>query len=425
MYDKDTEEFVNENLFSGSRSDVHLKICGNVVTFKEFHEGTYCYDYPRRKKKLSEKGTLEDVTLGRASVASEEQQVVNQKRVYYRRKLKLMDTANCNEMGCPTFHTFVDHNNGDLSLFHEHREAYYKRQTKFIQTGNLYGKKVESFTPIPDFKLKAFGVVAFQDGKRNKHKTATGDCHGHQLQNTPYLPQVPVITAKVRDPNTFDQKQCYLNQQGDVYYWSKVADRHTLWFQTQAEAAKCLHSLRGKLPGFYFNPQVKKLCVAALLWERGFIDIRKVKDLHKKGKCSNVGEYMVSQYMADNVDPRLNGRKAHFKTGKLEKPEIIRDPLEVERMLLMLFAKVKHVIGEDGTIKAVCEEVTHWKEYIMKEVHLIAEYIGAMSIYTLNLLYDDYPWMKRYYELRREGERMTKADWIATGVIEELQPCLF
>jgi hypothetical protein len=399
----ETEDFVNEK-GNGYASNVLLKETGDIWTLKNFMEGVYHYGYSRKKKKKQ--------PLGRASEADEESKIINRSRVNFRRKQTVIDLANCNEQKLPIFYSYVDHDVKDIDVAYQHRVASLKRLERFIRTGKLFGKPVHKFTPQPDFELCAVGILDFQDGKRNPDGEGTQDVHFHQIQNTPYLPQVPVIVAKLHDPETLEFCEHYLHWHQGIYFWSKIACRSTLWFQTVAEAQAYLKSHRSELPGLFFDlhvkgdgrtPEEKGLCVAALLWghARG-IQINKIKDLRKHGKLSNVGEYMVNKYMVANLDdPRLQGRKPVFVMGraKLEKPRFYRDPDEVENHLTAM----------------------HMWAYLVEEKELVGHYIGAFMLYVFNFWMSVYPWIKVYYERKRQKQKMTRADWLACNPQQTLQ----
>lgn len=396
LYLEDSDDFVNEKDNQGYATNVILKKCGAHVSLKEAHEKPFFYGYSRKKKKKS--------PLGRAAEASAsaETKKNNKRRQQFRRKEAVKDLVNCNEDTLKIWHTFVDVGTKDISTGHKHRKDYSRRLERFVQTGKLYGAPVKNFTPLPDFALSAIGVIQFQDGKRKKTGKPTDFVHFHQVMNTPYLPQVPVIAAKVRDSKTALLKEQYLNQKDGLFYWSQVANRDTLFFQTTIEAGRFLQEHRAELPGWYFDRKIKKLCVAALLWERGFIDIEKIKNKMKKGKCSNVGDYMVSAYMVEDLeDKRLDGRKAYYAIGRkhLKKPEVYRDEKQIDNIIAFFDL---------------------WKVQI-DQIELQAEYIGAMTIYLFNLLLFEYAWMRTYYERRNQGKQMSRADWIASGVDDNVQ----
>jgi len=405
MYNYDeTSENVKRNE-PRKRTDVKLKLCGSHITLSEYHENTVPYDYQRKKLKLTEEGKVELKELGRKSDASEEQQIVNARRVQQRRNTRIRDLMNCNEDDLAVFETLTT-TYQDIDKFNHARKEYHRKTERFVQTGKLYGKVVKNFTPDSEFTLKLFGVIEFQDGHRWRQKgidhPGSGNVHGHHFQNTPYLPRVHVIHANVRDIDV-KLSEHYLNYSESVgFYWSKIADRNTIWFNTQRECLLYLRDHKKDLPGFYFNAELKELCVNALLWEQGHTQIKKLKDLRKKGKLSNPGEYLC-QYVAEDVsDSRLRNRRAWYKKGKLVQPAEYRDPAKVN---------------------AIIWQLDLWA-YFIYQIDFIAEYLGAMTYYFFNLWIMVYPWIKTYYERKRNKEKMTQADWIVAGVIEEYQPLL-
>jgi len=160
-----------------------------------------------------------------------------------------------------------------------------------------------------------------------------------------------------------------------------------------------MHDFRG----IFSRVRKQPLCVVSLLWEHGRADIRSVKNLHKTGRCSDIGQYMVSQYLVENTeDRRLDGKKAYFFAGVLDKPETLRDEVQID---------------------AIIDFLGLW-DCCIEELHLIVEYLGAMSIYLFNLHVLEHPWIKTYHEKKQQGESMSTADWIVSGVIEEFQPLL-
>ena len=375
-------DFVNEN-DNGYASNVLLIETGDIWTLHEFHEGVYHYDYHRKKKK--------NRVLGRASEADEEQQLINKRRVNFRRKRVVIALVNCNEQELNVWFTFTEaRNEQNLTQFHADRIGFNKRLTRFVQTGNLYGKPVKSFTPLPDFRLKAVGVIEFQDGERREDNEGRGAIHGHQLMNTPFLPQVLVIVADVYDFRDGTYKAAYLQQDGS---WSLSANRETRWFDWQHEAETFLKAHSTLADAHHVNPRSKPLCVAAFLWAQGFIDIKTVANMRKAGKLSNVGEYMVSKYMVkDTFDERLQGRKAYFFTGDLVEPRKYRDPDDV-----------------DNHLKAM-----HMWNYQVDQKELIGHYIGAFTVYLFNFWVSVYPWIRAYYERKKHKQEMTRADWLAS-----------
>lgn len=405
MYNYDeTIETVNEKR-PEKRTDVKIKLCGSHITLSQYHEKTVPYDYARRKVKTDEEGKLALRDLGRKSEASKEQQAVNARRVQKRRNATIRDLMNCNEEELTVFETLTT-TYQDVDQFNQARKAYHRKTERFIQTGKLYGKEVKHFLPDPEFELKLFGVIEFQDGHRLKQKNiskpASGNVHGHHFQNTPFLPQVNVIHANVRDTE-LTLTEHYLNYSESIgFYWSKIADRNTLWSNTEKACWVFLRDHKKDLPGLYFNAELKKLCVNALLWEQGHTHIKKLQDLRSKGKLSNAGEYLCQYTTEDACDPRLRNRRAWYKKGKLAQPEIYRDPQQVN---------------------AIIWQLDLWT-YFIYQIDFIAEYLGAMTYYFFNLWIMVYPWIKTYYERKRSKEKMTQADWIVSGVIEEYQPLL-
>lgn len=395
MYNIDSETDSVNRKFSGTASDTLLRACGSHWELKEFHEKPYFYGYTREKKKIKDDKVV-DVLFGRAAEADDEDKETNRRRVNYRRKKAVMDLINCNETALTVWHTFVDAS-GKMSLdrFHQERKNYTRRLETFVQTGKLYKKPVIGLTPKPAFRLNAVGVIDFQDGERRADKQGRGAIHAHQVMNTPFLPQVQVIVADVFDPQDSEYKQAYLQQGG---CWSLVANRKTRWFNTSREVETYLQAHPELQDAFHKTPRKKPLCVAAMLWEHGFIDIRLTKNMRKAGQCSNVGEYMVSKYMLENTeDRRLDGRKAYFFVGNMEHPTIIHDPQDIEQHLL---------------------EYGAWG-CLVSEKHFQAYYMGLMTVYLFNFWVLAYPWIRRYYELKAQKQKMTRADWLACGVEQE------
>ena len=247
-------DFVNEN-DTGYRSNVLLKETGDVWELREFHRNSYRYGYNPKKKKNKKRG--------RAAEADEEQQIFNQWRVNFRRKRAVIDLVNCNEQELNIWFTFTyARNEQDLTQFHADRKGFYQRLTRFVQNGKLYGKPVKSFTPCPDFQLTAVGVIEFQDGDRREDNEGRGVIHGHQLMNTPFLPQVMVIVADVYDVRDGTYKAAYLQQDGS---WSLSANRETRWFDWQHEAEIFLKAHSTLADEHHVNPRSKPRCVAAFL----------------------------------------------------------------------------------------------------------------------------------------------------------------
>jgi hypothetical protein len=408
----EVDENVKENDSSGwCATNVVLTMCGNYARLTEAHENNFWYGGERRKQKVVDNKVI-DLDLGRASEAEEEQQENNKKRVQKRRNRSVRDLMNCNEDELIIFETLTGHGDyTDLTRAHNDRKNYQRRLERFCQTGKLYGKPVKGYIPTPEFKYKNLGVVEFQDGKRNNDGKGTGNIHFHHFQNVPvdedgnkiYYPQVCVIHAKTRDPKTLELKEMYLNQRKGIgFYWSKAAGADTPWFNSEREARQFLLEHKKALPGLYFNAEPKRLCVNALLWQQGHTKIKKLKDLRKQGKCANAGEYLCKYMNEKSVDPRLRNRRGWYKTGKLAKPEVFRDPAEVEEALQVLLA---------------------W-EALVNQIEMVVDYMGAITMYFFNFWVFVYPWIKTYYERRAQGLQMTQADWIATGVIEQEQPLL-
>jgi len=383
-------DFVNEK-DTGYRSNVLLKETGDIWELREFHENSYRYGWSVTDAER-EKRARKKQRLGRASVADEEQQLLNQRRDNFRRKRNVIDLVNCNEQELNIWFTFTyARNEQDLTQFHADRKNFYQRLSRFVQTGNLCSKSVKLFIPCPDFQLKAVGVIDFQDGERREDKEGRGAIHGHQLMNTPFLPQVRVIVADVYDVQDGTFKAAYLQQNRS---WSLSANRETVWFDYQHEAETFLKEHDTLEDVQHVNPRSQPLCVSALLWEQGFTDIKAVQNMRKAGKLSNVGEYMVSKYMVkDTFDERLQGRKAYFFTGDLERPTIYRDPDDVENHL-----KAMHM----------------FESYFLYKKEFIGYYIGAFTIYFFNFWALTYPWIKKYYEQREHKQGMSSADWFAS-----------
>jgi hypothetical protein len=393
-YTDDSTDFVKENDFSGYASNLLLKETGEIYELHECHEKPFHYGYGRKKKGKKK--------LGRAVKANEAQERVHRKRVNNRRQKGVIDLCNCNEGGLPIWHTFTyAANEQDIEKAQRERQKYEKRLERFVQTGKLWRKPVtaERFTPKPDFKLKAVGVIDFQDGERREDKQGREVIHFHQVQNTTYLPQVQVITAQVSDGWNDSFKQAYLQQD---HTWSLTANRETLWFNTRRESWEYLKKHKATFRGMFKDLACQPLCVAALLWEHGYIKIKTIQNMRKTGKLSNVGEYMVSKYMVKNTDDtRLNGHKAYFKVGDVERPKFYRDQLQVSQIL---------------------EELNIW-ETLVEEFTFCADYLGWMTFYKFNFWVLVYPWIKRYYERKNQKQEMTKADWLASQ-LEEIQPLL-
>jgi hypothetical protein len=105
----------------------------------------------------------------------------------------------------------------------------------------------------------------------------------------------------------------------------------------------------------------------------------------------------------DTNDSRLDGRKAYFFRGDLYKPTYYRDPEHVGNTLL-LYGLTREKYGNLVT------------DCLVDEYMFNATYVGMMSIYTFNMQILNYPWMKVFYERKREGQKMTRADWLASGI---------
>lgn len=404
MYqDKEEQEFVNEKTSRPwNVTTVILKLCGNCWQLTEAHENYIYYGGTRKKVKLKD-GKVETVDLGRKSEASLEQQQVNARRVQARRNHALRDLMNCNEDDLTVFDTLTGTGDyRDIDQANADRFQYQKRLERFCQTGKLYRTPVKGFRPVPEYRLKLLGVIEFQDGHRRKDGKGTGNVHFHHFQNTPYLPQVNVIHANFRDAKTLLLCEHYLNyQEGLGFYWSKVADRSTLWFNTEKELVVFLRARKAEFPGDYYNAELKKLCVNALLWERGHTKPKKLQDLRKHGKLSNPGEYLC-QYLSEDADPRLREHRGWYKAGTLARPKTYRDPIEIDRII---------------------REVDLWSVFTHK-VEFMATYLGAMTYYFFNWWMSVYPWIKVMYEKKARHEKMERVDWLASGVIEEFQPLL-
>jgi len=382
-----------------------LKLCGNHWQLTESHEKNMFYGGTRKKVKLKD-GKVETIALGRSGEASPEEQAENAIRTQRRRNARIRDLLNCNENDLTVFETL----NGtgdyrDLDEANADRKRYFRELERFCQTGKLYGKTVKNFTPDPEFKLTVLGVIEFQDGKRWKRKgidkPGTGNIHFHHFQNTPYLPQVKIIHARVHDAGG-SLTEHYLNYSEKTgFFWSKVADRSTLWFNTEKELVNFLRAHKQEFPGIFFNAEMKKLCVNALLWEQGHTKIKKLEDLRKQGTCANVGEYLC-QYLSEEVDERLKGRHGWYKCGKLKQPEIIHDNVEIMQ---------------------IEKQVDLWSVFT-HQIDFIAPYLGAMTYYFFNWWVSVFPWIKVMYEKKAKHEKMKLIDWIAAGVIPEYHPLL-
>lgn len=407
MYEyTDEQEIVNEKESVPWRvTNVILKLCGNCWQLTEAHENYIYYGGSRKKVKIKN-GKVETVDLGRKNNASPEEQKINALRVQQRRNTRIRDVVNCNEDELTVFDTLTGSGDYcDLTQANADRKEYFRRLERFCQTGKLWNTPVKSFSPQPEFSLKVLGVIEFQDGfrwrRKGIEKPGTGNIHFHHFQNTPYLPQVNVIHAKVHDADG-SLKEHYLNyDKGIGLFWSKVADRSTLWFNTEKELVTFLRARNCEFPGLFFNAEMKKLCVNALLWEHGHTHIKKLQDLRKHGKCANAGEYLC-QYLTEEVDERLKGRHGWYKVGKLAHPDIYRDPIQVDRII---------------------QEVNLWSVFT-HQLDFIAEYLGAMTYYFFNWWVPVYPWIKVMYEKKARHERMKPIDWIAAGVNETFQPLL-
>lgn len=336
----------------GFCSNIIMKESGDVWELKEFHEHAYHYGYKREKSPMRK--------LGRSSESGDRDG--NRRRVAWRRKRMVMDLVNCNEWKLKVWHTIAyARNMKGLSQAHLDRKNYFRRLERFIQTGSLFGRRVSGFVPRPKFALEVVGVVDFQDGKRRKDKIGRGAIHFHMVLNIPYIPQVQVIVSDVRDIVTGKEKQGYLQDDGS---WSLVAGKHTLWFSSSREVENYLKCNKEWLvDDFHLKVRKKPLCVCALLWGRGFIDIKSIDGMRRAGYAANVGEYMVSRYMADDVsDSRLDGRKAYFFSGDLERPTFYRE----------------HIV-----VDAIMTQLGMWR-FLVYEKELMVEYLGAMSIFVFN-----------------------------------------
>jgi hypothetical protein len=407
MYNvENDDDFVNEDFDSGGgwcQTDCILKECGDHWTLTQAHEKNFYYGGKRRRKKYQD-GKVVDLTLGRASEASEEQKRKNAIRIQKRRDNSIRDRGDCNEAECDKFETLTGHGHyQDIKQAHYDRRQYFDRLERFVRTSRLFRKPVTHFTPVSDFALKAFGVLEFQDGKRNKDGKGTGNIHFHHFHNTPRLPQVHVIHAKVRDSKTQEFCEVYLShKKGFGFYWSKAADRQTPWFNTEREARDYLQRHKQDLPGLYFNVESRKIIVNALLWGKGRTHIKQLQDLRKQGKLSSAGEYLCQYTSKGGIDDRLRNHRGWYKRGDLERPTFYRDP---------------------DIIRQAIQVLDLWN-CLVKEIHFVAEYMGAMTKYYFNLWVEEFPWIKRMYELKEQGLRMTRADWIACGVVEDYQPLL-
>jgi len=394
MYEENTQKEKN----SWNKTNIILKICGNQWTLTEAHENYFYYGGKRKRIRLNKEGKLESVALGRKEGADFEQKKQNAVRVQRRRNNRIRDLINCNEDELNVFDTLTgtgDYRN--LSDANKDRKEYFRRLERFCQTGKLYKKSIKHFAHDPDFKLKVVGVIEFQDGARLKkkgiHRQGTGNVHFHHFQNTPFLPQVNVIHAKVSNC------EHYLSyKKGKGFFWSKIADRSTLWFCSEKEVFRFLQKNKRNFPGLYFNAELKKLCVNALLWEKGHTKIKKLPDLRKQGKCANAGEYLCQYVSQDKVDNRLKGRHGWYKYGKLEQPEIHRNPVEIDEII---------------------KTVDLWSVFV-SQIDFIADYIGAMTYYFFNFWVSVYPWIRIMYEKKAIKEKMSPADWISAGIYEPL-----
>lgn len=405
-YDKEYADFVNEEFEKDSdwcATNVILKICGDHVTLTEAHERNFYYGGTRRKKEYAD-GKIVDIDLGRSSEATEEQKAVNANRIQKRRDNKIRDLMNCNEHELCMFETLTGHGDyQNLTQANNDRRQYFDRLERFVRAGKLHRKPVKNFTPNPAFELKALGVPEFQDGHRNANGIGTGNVHFHHFHNTPYLPQVNVIHARIRDPKTLAFCEVYLShKKGFGFYWSKAADRQTPWFNSEREAREFLRAHRGELPGLHFNVEPKKLCVNALLWSKGHTNVKKLQDLRKQGKLSSSGEYLCQYNSKGGVDDRLRNHRGWYKRGKLAQPEIYRDVV---------------------TVNQAIKELDLWK-YFTHQYEFIATFMGAMTKYFFNFWVEVYPWIKRMYELKAQHKRMTWVDWLACGLEPDSQPLL-
>jgi len=357
----------SERSGGGWFSNVLLKESGDIWKLSEFHEKNYHYGYERKKKGKK--------LLGRAVEASEEEKARHAARVNFRRKQKVIDLVNCNEQELDIWFTFTySRNEQDLDLFHDERKEFNRRLGRFVRTGKLFDEPVRTFKRSPDFRLKAVGVIEFQDGERREDGEGRGAIHGHQLMNTPFLPQIRCIIADVFDSRDGTYKEAYLQKDGS---FSLFVNRGTLWFSYLYEAEEFL-KFSGKCTedDSHVNFRVKSICVAAFLWECGHISIKKIEHLRKSKKMSNVGEYMISKYMVSDLqDERLSGRKAYFFTGKLAKPTFYRDPDDVENHLQALHMWVCQV----------------------GQIELLGDYIGAFTIYLFNFWVFTYPWIAQHF----------------------------
>jgi hypothetical protein len=397
MYEQDIS--VADSDHTWEQTDVILKECGDHWTLTQAHEKNFWYGGKRRKKKYAD-GKVLDLKLGRSSEASNEQKEKNAFRIQSRRNAMIRDLMNCNEGVLQKFETLTGHGNyKDLGKANNDRKKYFDRLERFVRSGNLFGKKVKGFVSIEKFKLKVLGVVEFQDGHRRKDGGSTGNVHFHHFTNAPYIPRVWVVAGKLRNQETGELSEFYLGKGDGRFFWMKAAGRISPWFNDEADAKKFIRRCRAALPAA-FNIHPKELCVDALLWEKGHTKIKKLKDLRKQGKLSNAGEYLC-QYVGKGVDERLRGRHGWYKRGRLEKPTVYRNPDTIRRAIL---------------------ELDLWK-YLVKEIHFVAEFIGAMSKWYFNFWVEEYPWIRILYERKEQGLKMSPADWIACGVCQSPLLC--
>jgi hypothetical protein len=382
-----------EDVSGWKQSDCILKICGDNLTLTQAHEKNFFYGGTRKKLKYQD-GKVSRAILGRAAEADDKQKCKNAARVQGRRNAAIRDRLNCNEYHLRTFETLTGAGNyRDLSAANADRRYYFDRLERFIRTGKLFGKSLQKFTPQPDFIFRCLGVPEFQDGHRNKDGIGTGNVHFHHFHNCPFLPQVYVLKAKKRDVESQEWCEVYLCEFRGQKYWSKVADRNTLFFESQKEAMDAIGGKEGqKSTEWIFAPEPKRLCVAALLWERGHTKLKKIEDLRKQGKLSNAGEYLCQYIGKGALDDRLRNRRGWYQRGKLQKPDYIREP---------------------GKVDEYIREMNLWEAFTHK-YEFQAEYIGAMTKFHFNFWILEYPWMRKFYELREQGKRMTPADWQAT-----------
>lgn len=120
--------------------------------------------------------------------------------------------------------------------------------------------------------------------------------------------------------------------------------------------------------------------------------------MRKQGKCANAGEYLCQYVSQDKVDNRLKGRHGWYKYGKLNQPEIHRNPVEIDEII---------------------KTVDLWSVFV-SQIDFIADYIGAMTYYFFNFWVSVYPWIRLMYEKKAIKEKMSPADWISAGIYQPL-----